>query len=346
MAHHLDYIKLTNSPSEVLTKVLEEMSFSKLAVIADENTSEHCLPLLDLPDHLLIKISSGEKEKNLDTCQKLWSDLTDATFDRNCVVINLGGGVIGDMGGFVAATFKRGIRFINIPTTLLAQVDASIGGKLGIDFQGLKNHIGVFQLPHCVIVSPVFLTTLSKRELLSGFAEVIKHGLIYDCDYYEALKHPDQYSQDELLNLLKGSVDIKNSIVEKDPFEKADRKLLNFGHTIGHTVETCTLHEAAPLLHGEAIAVGMICESWLSMKYTQLPTDQAEEIFNYISSLYPKVNLSALDHDKFLQVLQQDKKNIGNSIQASLLSTIGSAQFGVEITREDAWASIEFYLSN
>ncbi len=249
--------------SQSLPAFLRANSYTKIQVIVDENTFKYCYPSIKpfLEKHNIIKIKSGESQKNLETCQKIWQAMTDNELDRHSIVINLGGGVIGDMGGFCASTYKRGIDFIQIPTTLLSQVDASVGGKLGIDFQGLKNHIGVFQIPNAVLIDADFLKTLSYNELRSGFAEVIKHCLIMDGKKWDEIRRKD-FEEQELEDLIAHSVNIKQHIVEADPTEKGLRKILNFGHTLGHAIETYFLGKPKlHLLHGEAIAAGMICEA-------------------------------------------------------------------------------------
>ncbi len=342
-----EYIEVTKDPGNYLKGVLENGKYSKIAVLVDENTQFECLPQIQnyIGEFVIIKISSGEKNKTLDTCQFIWGQLTDAGFDRKGLLINVGGGVICDMGGFSAACFKRGIDFINIPTTLLAQVDASIGGKLGVDFDGLKNHIGVFGMPRKVIVSPAFLSTLEPRQFNSGFAEIVKHGLICDSQYFHALKNPDNYSEKELLELINHSIYLKNNVVEADPRENGRRKILNFGHTIGHAVESCFLKANTPLLHGEAVAIGMICEAYLSMKIMGLSTKDLEVISKSISETFQKVDISILEENEFLQRLNQDKKNEAKKIQAVLLREIGNAEYDVSITEQNALDSLEYYSS-
>lgn len=240
-------------------------AYSQLAVIADTETFQYCYPKISsyLPDHQVIVIPADERHKHLGTCQLVWQKLTEAAFDRKGLVLDLGGGVVGDLGGFCAATYKRGIDFIQLPTTLLSQVDASVGGKLGIDFQGFKNHIGVFTQPKAVWVYPGFLDTLPPSEIRSGFAEVIKHALIADAGAWKSLLAWDRLPQD-WNSIIPHSIHIKDKVVEADPTEKGLRKILNFGHTIGHAVETYFLDKGdRRLLHGEAIALGMIAETWL-----------------------------------------------------------------------------------
>ncbi|MCH8317693.1 MAG: 3-dehydroquinate synthase, partial [Bacteroidetes bacterium] len=230
-----------------LNAFLNKNHFTKIGIIVDENSKKFCLPIIQskIPKHYLITIPSGEHHKNLTTCETIWQQLTDLHFDKRSLIINLGGGVIGDMGGFCAATFKRGIAFIQVPTTLLAQVDASIGGKVGVDFQNYKNHIGLFKDPEAVFIYPGFLKTLDKKETLSGFAEIIKHCLIADRQKWNEISQKDLKDQD-WENLIAHSIDVKLSIIKNDPEEKGLRKVLNFGHTIGHALETFYLNDNVP----------------------------------------------------------------------------------------------------
>ncbi len=338
-------VQITNDLSKALDKFFLDQQYSKIAVLVDENTETHCLSILSdlLPDHWLIKIISGEENKNLTTCEQIWDALTKAEFDRKSLLINLGGGVIGDMGGFCAATFKRGMDFINIPTTLLSQVDASVGGKLGIDFNGLKNHIGVFQDPKLVIVASQFLNTLSQRELRSGFAEVLKHALIADKKYWKVLTANDFESQDWQQHI-NHSIGVKSGIVKNDPFEQGQRKLLNFGHTIGHAVETVHLGlERERLLHGEAIAIGMICEGFISTKKAGLDTNELLEMVQYLKLTY---GLTKIGKDKFERILvlcQQDKKNLANVINCTLLKRIGEGIVNMPISTGEVLDAIFYY---
>ena len=243
----------------------EHYSGRKKIILLDENTRRHCLPLLETKNAELLEIESGEKNKHIQTCTQLWKTLIDLGADRHSLLINLGGGVICDIGGFVASTFKRGIDFIHIPTTLLAQADASVGGKTGVDFANLKNQVGVFSNPKAVFVFPQFLDTLDERQLRSGFAEIIKHALIRDKTLWHTIQSVDVNDRSGLTDVISQSLQIKNDIVTDDPFEKGLRKILNFGHTIGHAVESVSLRQhKKQLLHGEAVAIGMICEAYLS----------------------------------------------------------------------------------
>ena len=308
---------------------IETIKPDKIAVLVDENTKEHCLPLVDIQWDLVIEIKSGETEKTLATCEHIWDQFTRAGFTRKSMLVNLGGGVIGDMGGFAAATFKRGITFVNIPTTLLSQVDASIGGKLGVDFNGLKNHIGMFQEPIRVIVYPGFLDTLPERELKSGFAEVVKHALIRDQDQWKFLLRQSFDSLD-WMEIIPKSIAIKNEIVDLDPREQGLRKILNYGHTIGHAIETYFFHTATPLLHGEAIALGMMLENELAVESGKLDSALAEEIKQYLNRIYDLPStLPSLD--SLRDHLMQDKKNDEAGIRYSLIDKAGSCTYDVLI---------------
>ena len=296
---------------------LDVSEYSKIGILVDENTKEFCLPLLsEIKESVIIEIKSGEENKNIDSCNLIWEALTKNCFDRNSLLINLGGGVIGDMGGFCASTYKRGIEFIQIPTSLLAMVDASIGGKLGVDFNGLKNQVGLFSNPKSVIINPKFLETLPEDELRSGFAEVVKHALIVDKNLWDHLKN-NPFQDLDWEEIIETSVQIKNKIVISDPKEKGERKKLNFGHTFGHAIESYYLQKGTPILHGEAIFMGIILESELS----SLSVSEKNDIKNYILSNFglpytpPKSDL--------LNFLRNDKKNKEEKINFSLLNTIG-----------------------
>ena len=319
------------SISESLPSFFEDSTYSKILVIVDQHTKRHVYPLVVsfLPKHKVVVIPAGEIHKTLETCQIIWSAMTDYEMDRHSLVINIGGGVIGDMGGFCAATYKRGIDFIQLPTTLLSQVDASVGGKLGIDFQGFKNHLGSFQLPQRVLIDPVFLKTLPERELRSGFAEIIKHCLIQDADAWQTVRKLD-FPDINWATWIQHSVHIKERVVAEDPTEKGVRKILNFGHTLGHAVETYFLtHSKKPLLHGEAIAVGMITEAFMAFEKKLLDEKSLLEIEEFVFSVYGKVPLTENDIPAVLQLTSQDKKNKGKEVRFSLLNGLGSCLFDI-----------------
>jgi len=296
---------------------LDISDYSKVAVLVDENTKKDCLNLLPiLNDSIIIEIKSGEKNKTLSTCNLIWEELSEYNFDRDSLLINLGGGVIGDMGGFCASTYKRGINFIQIPTTLLAMVDASIGGKLGVDFNGLKNQIGLFNNPQSVLIFPEFLETLPENQLKSGFAEVVKHALISDKNLWEEIISVP-FNEMNWEKIIETSINIKNKIVLSDPFEKENRKKLNFGHTFGHAVESYYLEKGTPILHGEAIFIGIILESEIS----DLTQSEQNEIKNYILSNFGLPYTPSKSN--LLNFLRNDKKNFEEKINFSLLERIG-----------------------
>ncbi|MEO9871719.1 3-dehydroquinate synthase [Ekhidna sp.] len=321
------YLTISTSISADLMNQISRLNPDKYAFLVDENTRKHCLHLLDIEKDYIIEIESGELNKNLATCESIWKELTHFGFTRKSLLINLGGGVIGDMGGFCAATFKRGISFINVPTTLLSQVDASIGGKLGIDFNGLKNHIGLFQEPNAVIISTQFLETLSERELKSGFAEIIKHSLIRSEDQWNYLQ-THSFEQMEWGDIIPKSIKVKNDVVNEDPKENGLRKILNYGHTIGHAIETHFLNSSTPLTHGEAVALGMILENKLAVKMDLLSEEQSILIEDYINGIY-----SFPEDLPGYQILKshliQDKKNDKSGLRFSLLKKVAQCTYDV-----------------
>lgn len=336
---------IIESITKSLPTYLEENDHSQVAVIVDENTKQDCLPIIEpiLGEYILIEVKSGEEHKTLQTCTHIWQALTDAAFDRHGLVINLGGGVIGDMGGFCAATYKRGIDFIQIPTTLLAQVDASVGGKLGIDFNGYKNHIGAFQQPEAVLIDTIFFNTLPQAELRSGFAEIIKHCLIRDADMWGKIRKREFQEQD-LQELVSHSVAIKKGIVAEDPKEKGLRKILNFGHTLGHAVETHFLDKPeGRLLHGEAIAVGMVMEAFMAHERKMIDSETLSQIEEFIFSEYGKVLIAENEIADILHHTAQDKKNKGKDVRFSLLDGNGSCSFDVVCSTSEMKNAINYY---
>ena len=321
-------------------------AYSQVAVLVDENTLKYCYPLIvtHLPKHSLIEITSGEKHKNIETCQKIWSHLMDKHFDRKSLLINLGGGVIGDMGGFCAATYKRGIDFIQIPTTLLAQVDASIGGKLGIDFHGFKNHIGLFCRPKQVIIDTDFLNTLPLNELRSGFAEVIKHCLIADEKAWGELI-TNELEENNWQKIVFHSVNIKSNIVTSDPKEMGLRKTLNYGHTVGHALETYYLEKYPDhaLLHGEAVAVGIVAECFMAFKRGLLSENELKNIEAFIFKIFPKVNILTSDITPIIALTLHDKKNENGKVKGILLEKVGKPIFDVDFGLEEMEKSLFYY---
>ncbi|MFC4874329.1 3-dehydroquinate synthase [Negadavirga shengliensis] len=327
-----------------LQRYLATKKYSKLGLIMDSHTARDCYPLVadHLPEHLGHSFPAGEVHKNLNTCQEIWQWMTESGFDRKALVINLGGGVTGDMGGFCASTYKRGIRFINIPTTLLSQVDASVGGKLGVDFNGFKNHIGVFNEPEGVIISEAFLKTLPEAELRSGYAEIIKHGLIRNENYFNSLK-TENWQQQPWKDIIEVSVGIKRDVVDKDPKEDGLRKILNFGHTIGHAIESYFLDTPYHLLHGEAIAIGMVAEAYLSHRFLRMPKTDLDTIQQKLLAVFGKVSIPEKDFGPIIELCFQDKKNEGNVLNFSLLRRIGECDYNIAVGREEIIQSLNFY---
>ena len=325
---------------------LRGRNYSKIAILVDENTAQHCLPVFlektGLEDFQLIRIAAGEQHKNFETCQLIWRQMMECGLDRRSLLLNLGGGVIGDMGGFCAATFKRGMDFVQAPTTLLSQVDASVGGKLGIDFMQVKNSIGVFQDPAAVFVDADFLKTLPYRELRSGFAEMIKHALIADAEQWQNLSKLENLTESDWLPYILHSLRIKQGIVEADPFERGIRKALNFGHTIGHAIEGHALESEHPLLHGEAIAAGMIAESYLSHQKLGLPMHDVEAITAYLTRIYGTFQIEKSNYPDYFALMQQDKKNENGQILFSLIHPIGNAVVNVACDGLEIEAALEY----
>ncbi len=291
------YIHFGNEAYRQLNNHLRLSNFSKVIVIVDSNTHHHCLPLflneaaIDSEQLEVLEFPPGEEHKNIKTCHQIWLDLSEMGADRKCLIINLGGGVVTDLGGFVACTYKRGVEYINVPTSLLSMVDASVGGKTGIDLGTLKNQIGVISNGEMVLIDIPYLETLPTEHIRSGWAEMLKHGLISSRNYWNKLKNVHDISWSNYEQLIKESIQIKNLIVKEDPEEKNIRKALNFGHTLGHAIESYHLetHGKQKLLHGEAIAIGMILESYLSNQLNDLSEDDLQDIKNRINAHYPNV---------------------------------------------------------
>jgi len=300
-------------------------SYSNIAILVDENTNKYCLPLFfeqvpSLANALIIEIESGEKNKNLTTCNLIWKELSQHSFNRNSILINLGGGVINDIGGFTASTYKRGINFIHIPTTLLAMADASIGGKVGVNFSEIKNQIGLFKNPTSILIYPKFLQTLKKNQLHSGFAEIVKHALIANVELWDQIKKTP-FADLNLQKIIEISVQLKTKIVLSDPYEQNTRKKLNFGHTFGHAIESYYLAKGIPILHGEAVFLGIILELDLS----NISKEEKTEIKNFILSNFSLPHCpSKLEIHKYLK---NDKKNMTGKINFSLLNGIGNCSF-------------------
>ncbi len=320
-------------------------NYSKVFILVDENTYTHCYPVfiekmkIDKPIEV-VKIKSGEENKNLKTCYEIWNAVTKLGGDRKSLLITLGGGVITDIGGFVASCFKRGIDFINVPTTLLAMVDAAIGGKTGVNLDTLKNQIGVFSDPQMIIVDDSYLKTLSDYEINSGKAEIIKYGLTHDVSLFNKIK-----SNLNINKLIFRSIEIKNKIVLEDPKERNLRKVLNFGHTLGHAIESLYLKSEGKksLSHGEAIAIGMVCESYISNNLMGLSMEKVKEIKEVIKSIYIKINLQEKDFDEILNLIKHDKKNESSKINFVLLKDYEDFKIDCEVPEEIIIESLKYY---
>lgn len=340
-----DNIQFSQEPAVDLAQFLTSAGHSKIAVLLDENTHRSCYPIIasGLPQHDLIIVPPGEEHKTLDTCVTIWDRMTSLNLDRHSVLIVLGGGVLGDMGGFCAATYKRGIDFVLIPTTLLSLVDASIGGKLGIDFNHFKNHIGVFQLPVLTLLHSGFLATLPENELRSGYAEVVKHTLISDASMWRKIS-VRTLSEQNWPELIRHSVGFKSGVVTEDPREKGLRKILNAGHTIGHAMESYFISTGKRILHGEAIAAGLVAEAWIACQRGMLGQEELTSIMDHIRVVFGKIGpMDAPQIKEIAALALQDKKNKGNRILCVLLKGIGSAVWDIQISVDDVNDALEFY---
>ena len=331
-----------------LNVLVKKINPSKIFILVDENTHEYCLPTLlgNLETHApfeIIEIEAGEESKNIQTTVQLWEILAEFEADRKSLMLNLGGGMVSDLGGFVSSTYKRGIKFINIPTTLLAMVDASIGGKTGIDHQFHKNIIGTFSHPEAVFIFPPFLKTLSEKEIRSGFAEMLKHGLVANHQHWSHLISTPKLSIEKISPLIAPSANIKLEMVLADFKEENIRKTLNFGHTIGHAVESLFLKIEKPILHGEAVALGMICETYLSYLEQLISEEITLHIIQNIRHFFPYLSISLFSDEEIINLILQDKKNNHGEINFSLLSDIGQANYNYQSSLENIILSLEFY---
>lgn len=324
-----------------LSEWINEQRYSKVVVLADTNTMALCVPYflqqLAIETEIeVIEIPDGEDNKTIEICEQVWQTFLDYSIDRRALLINVGGGLVTDLGGFVAATYKRGIDFVNVPTTLLSMVDASVGGKTGVNLSQQKNMVGCFYTPQWVLIDVNFLDTLPANEMRSGLAEMLKHGLIADESHWKRLSDLSQLTTDDLQQLIFDSVAIKNAIVTRDPKENGERKKLNFGHTIGHAIESWS-HQSdkqTPLLHGEAVAIGMLMEAYISTKKADLSNDDFLEIKKIIKNIFNPVVFDENDIEICISLLSNDKKNIGNLWQFTLLNKIGDAVINQSVDNE------------
>ena len=322
----------------------------KLFILTDEHTHELSLPLLKnilaIEEATHIVIGAGDVNKTLETLSTVWTNLSQQGGTRHSLLINLGGGMVTDLGGFAASTFKRGISYINVPTTLLAMVDASVGGKTGINFNGLKNEIGAFAPAVQVILDSEFIRTLDDHNIRSGYAEMLKHGLISTPAHWSELMNfnLDQIDYAQLRELVGRSVQIKEEIVKVDPFEKGIRKALNLGHTIGHAFESFALESGRPVLHGYAVAWGLVCELYLSHQKTGFPIDKMRQTVQFIKEHYGRLAFNCKHYEQFYEFMRHDKKNASaDEINFTLLSEIGDIKINQTATKEEIFEALDFY---
>jgi 3-dehydroquinate synthase len=332
-----------------LGKIVQKYPAGKVFLLTDQTASGFCLPLVQsVIDEYSVKcvtISSGEENKNIQSVAQVWDFLSNNGADRKSLLINIGGGMLTDLGGFAASTFKRGLDFVNIPTTLLAQVDASLGGKTGFNFNGLKNEIGVFMEPNSVIINTNFLKTIDRENFLSGYAEMLKHGLIKSREHWDELLAFDMENIDyeALQEIIAHSVAVKEWHVLNDLREQNIRKALNYGHTIGHAFESYAMKTGHPILHGFAVVYGMIAELYLSAKQCGLAIDELNNISSWLVDKYGKFEIQESDFDALYQLMTHDKKNEGKRINFTLIPEIGKVEINVDCSKELIIEALEYY---
>lgn len=342
---------ISHQLEETLREAVASCERDRLFILVDENTGKLCLPLISHMDCMqgaqVITIGATDENKTLQTLTNVWQSLQQGGATRHSLMVNLGGGMVTDLGGFAAATFKRGLNYINIPTTLLAMVDASVGGKTGINFGGLKNEIGVFSNASSVILDTTFLKTLDQENQLSGYAEMLKHGLISDqkhwADILENLDNLENLENlEKLAALLAQSVAVKQRIVREDPTERGLRKALNLGHTVGHAFESLAL-QRKPILHGYAVAYGLICELYLSVIKTGFPVDKMRQTVTAVREHYGQMTITCDDYPTLLAMMTHDKKNVAGEINFTLLGDIGDIRINQTATKEEIMEALDFY---
>lgn len=332
-----------------LNSALQTCPHDKLFILVDEHTQKLCLPIIANFDCLksahIITIGAEDIHKNVETLVHVWTELGRLGATRHSLMINLGGGMVTDLGGFAASTFKRGIKYINIPTTLLAMVDASVGGKTGINFNGLKNEIGVFSPAEYVLIDTEFLKSLDSHNLLSGYAEMLKNGIISTTAHWAELLNFDMNDIDykALQTLVAQSVQIKEDIVEQDPFEKGIRKALNVGHTVGHAFESLALETNRPVLHGYAVAWGIVCELYFSHLKVNFPKDKLRQTVQFIKEHYGILTFDCKQYDRLYEFMTHDKKNSAGIINFTLMGEIGDIRINQSATKEEIFDMLDFY---
>ena len=341
-------ILYTHDIVPTLDACLRDKKYDRIFLLDDTVTHVHCLPLLSTwveeRGVQVLTMEAGDVAKNLDTLSSIWQQLTEKGASRHSLLINLGGGVVTDLGGFAAATFKRGIDFINIPTTLLSMVDAAVGGKTGINFAGLKNEIGAFRSAVDVIVDTTFLRTLDNENICSGYAEMLKHALLHNAAMWaehleQDLQHPDY---EALARLVQQSIDVKERIVGEDPHEKGLRKALNLGHTFGHAFESLALSQGRPVLHGYAVAWGIVCELYLSSVLLGFPSAHFHPTVRFVRETYGQFSFTCKDYDRLLDYIRHDKKNVGGQTNFTLLAGIGQIRLDCHANRDLICEALDF----
>lgn len=344
------YVNFNKDAYRKLNVYISGYNPSAIFILVDENTNTHCLPILleELETEAeieIIEIKAGEENKNLDTCSGVWHALTELGADRKSLMINLGGGVITDLGGFAASAFKRGIAFVNVPTTLLSMVDASVGGKTGVDLGVLKNQIGLFSDPEMVLIDPRYLETISDRELRSGLAEILKYGITYDFKLWNKINELENINIGSITQLIHRSIEIKNEVVTKDPKEKGLRKILNFGHTLGHAIESYFLEseDKENLTHGEAIAIGMVTEAFISQKLLNFSAEHVKSIKQTVLGIYEKVAIETADFEEIIGLLIHDKKNVGGQVNFVLLTDFEKFKLDCKVEKELLIEALNYY---
>lgn len=337
------------SLSHDLATAISECRHDRIFILADEKTARHCLPQIEHFDYLngaeTIVIGQGEENKSIGTLTEIWQNLSRNRATRHSLLINLGGGMVTDIGGFAAATFKRGIDFINIPTTLLAMVDAAVGGKTGINLNGLKNEVGAFCNSRFVIIDTAFLKTLDNENLKSGYAEMLKHGLIGTTEQWAELINYDLARPDLVMlqRMVRESMEVKHRIVAEDPHEHGIRKALNLGHTVGHAFESFAMTTGKPILHGYAVAYGLICELYLSAIKTGFPTDILRQMVSFIRENYGQMPITCNDYPALVSLMRHDKKNTTGTINFTLLADIGDIRIDQTASEEEIREALDFY---
>lgn len=342
----------TNHVAQKLDEIVSAMNPANVVVLVDSNVREAVIPRMQEESETVAKatvvvVKPGEEHKTTDTLSEIWDKLIKAGVTRKSLLINMGGGVITDMGGFAASTFKRGIPFINIPTTLLGAVDASVGGKTGVNFNGLKNQIGAFADAETVIVSSTFFKTLPDSELWSGYAEMIKHGLISSKEHYDKLLKYDLTNRDydRMLDLLEENVQVKSNIVAADPTEKGIRKALNLGHTVGHAFEELAMERHSPISHGYAVIFGLLAELIISKNKAGFPADEVTRLAAYVKQHYGKFSFTAEEYDRLIALMRHDKKNYtADEINFTLLTNIGEVEIDRNATEQEIREAFDEYL--